>query len=75
MTEAMQCYEAAIEIATATGERGVLAEALRRLGVVHHHRDLPAAARELCQKSYDTALAIGNSVLAAEALNALAGFD
>lgn len=75
MAEAMQCYESAIEAATVDGERGVLAEALRRLGVVHHHRDLPVQARELCQKSYDTALEIHDSVLAAEALNALAGFD
>ncbi|HZI76589.1 MAG TPA: tetratricopeptide repeat protein, partial [Gemmatimonadales bacterium] len=75
MAEAMQCYEAAIEAATRDGERGALAEAIRRLGVVHHHRDQPALARELCQKSYDTALEIQDAVLGAEALNALAGFD
>ncbi|HEY4648274.1 MAG TPA: HD domain-containing phosphohydrolase [Gemmatimonadales bacterium] len=75
MTEAMQCYDSAIELATRDGERRVLAEALRRLAVVHHHRDQPALAVELCQKSYDTALAINDPVLAAEALNSLAGFD
>jgi putative nucleotidyltransferase with HDIG domain len=75
MPEAVRCYEAAIEAAERDGERGILAEALRRLGVVHHQRDLPDAARQLCQRSYDTGLAIGDPVLAAEALNALAGFD
>jgi putative nucleotidyltransferase with HDIG domain len=75
MAEAVQCYQSAIDTATQDGERGTLAEALRRLGVLYHHRDLPEQARELCQKSYDTALLIGDSVLAAEALNALAGFD
>ena len=75
MSEAVQRYTAAIEAAGRTGERGVLAEALRRLGVVHHHRNEAEAARSLCQKSYETGLAMGDSVLAAEALNALAGFD
>ena len=75
MSEAVQRYTAAIEAAERTGERGVLAEALRRLGVVHHHRNEAEAARSLCQKSYETGLAMGDSVLAAEALNALAGFD
>jgi putative nucleotidyltransferase with HDIG domain len=75
MAEAVRYYQSAIEAATLGGERQHLAEALRRLGVIHHQRNLPGPARELCQKSYDTALAIGDSVLAAEALNALAGFD
>ncbi|MFL5476965.1 MAG: hypothetical protein ACJ8A6_14870, partial [Gemmatimonadales bacterium] len=75
MAEAVQRYSAAIETAEGAGERGVLAEALRRLGVVHHHRNEGEPARSLCQRSYETALAMGDSVLAAEALNALAGFD
>jgi putative nucleotidyltransferase with HDIG domain len=75
MAEAVQCYESAIDAATRDGERGLLAEALRRLAVVHYHRELPGLARELCQRSYQTAKEIGDSVLAAEALNALAGFD
>lgn len=41
MPEAVRCYEAAVEAAERDGERGVLAESLRRLGVVHHRRDLP----------------------------------
>ena len=75
MAEAVQCYEAAVDAAEQDGERAALAEALRRLGVVHYHRDLPKLAVELCQRSQQTALDIGNPVLAAEALNALAGFD
>ncbi len=45
------------------------------MGVVHHHRNERDLARTLCQRSYETALDLGDSVLAAEALNALAGFD
>jgi putative nucleotidyltransferase with HDIG domain len=75
MAEAVACYESAIDAATRGHERGILAEALRRLAVVHYHRDLPGLARELCQRSYQTGKEIGNSILAAEALNALAGFD
>ncbi|MBA3443426.1 MAG: tetratricopeptide repeat protein [Gemmatimonadales bacterium] len=75
MTEAVVCYTAAIESAQGDGAPAVLAEALRRLGVVHHHRNESDLARKLCQQSYETATAIVDSVLAAEALNALAGFD
>jgi putative nucleotidyltransferase with HDIG domain len=75
MAEAMLCYQAAIEAAERDVERGVLAESLRRLGVVHHHRNEPARARELCERSFRTATDMGDAVLAAEALNALAGFD
>jgi tetratricopeptide (TPR) repeat protein len=75
MAEALDCYAAAIDAAEQTGVRGVLAESLRRSGIVHHQRSEPALARELCQRSYRLAAEIGNMVLAAEALNALAGFD
>lgn len=75
MAEAVQCYQAAIDAAERDVERGVLAEALRRLGVVYHHSNEPALARELCERSFRTATEMGDQVLAAEALNALAGFD
>ena len=75
MAEAVQCYEAAIQAAARDAERGTLAEALRRLGVVRHHQNESALARDLCERSYRMATEAGDSVLAAEALNALAGFD
>ncbi len=75
MAEALQGYAAAIEAAERDGELAILAESLRRLGVVHHQRDERERARELCQRSYQTAADLGDAVLAAEALNALAGFD
>ena len=75
MVEALREYHAAIETAERDGERGLLAEALRRLGVAHHHRNESEQALALCRRSYETAIAMGDPVLAAEALNALAGFD
>jgi putative nucleotidyltransferase with HDIG domain len=75
MAEAVRCYNAAIEAAERGSERGTLAEALRRLGVVLRYQDEPVRARELCERSYQTATEMGDVVLAAEALNALANFD
>lgn len=75
VAEALQCYTAAIEAAERASERAVLAESLRRLGIVYHRRNQPAMARELCERSHRLALDLGDPVLAAEALNALAGFD
>ena len=75
MAEALQCYTAAIQAAERASERAVLAESSRRLGIVEHRRSQPALARELCENSYDVAMEIDDTVLAAEALNALAGFD
>jgi putative nucleotidyltransferase with HDIG domain len=75
VTEAMECYTAAIEMAERGGERAVHAEALRRLGVLHHHRGESPAARASCRRSHEVAVASGDDVLAAEALNVLAGFD
>ncbi len=75
MAEAVQSYGEAIKAAERDGERHILAESLRRLGVVHRYRDEPARARELCERSYQMASDIGDAVLAAEALNALANFD
>jgi HD-GYP domain-containing protein (c-di-GMP phosphodiesterase class II) len=75
LPEAIERYEAAIAAAQASGERTVLAEALRRLAILRHHRDEPAQARELCRKSYEVAEGIGNDVLAAEALNTMGCID
>src|SRR5256885_1006600 len=73
--EAIRCYEAAIATADRTGERTVLAEALRRLAVVRHLRNESAEARELCHRSYSVACDAGNDLLAGEALNTLGGLD
>ena len=73
--EAEGRYRAAIELSESKGEHAVLAEALRRLGVLCHRANNPSGARELCTRSYDTAQAIDDGVLSAEALNALAGFE
>jgi putative nucleotidyltransferase with HDIG domain len=75
MAEAIQCYTAAIEAAERNSEPKILAEALRRLGAAHHHRNEPALARQLCERSFQTATTMGDKVLAAEALNALAVID
>src|SRR5438093_4606509 len=73
--EAIERFEAAIATAERTGERAVLAEALRRLAVVRHHRNETAAAWELCGRSYTVAGEQGSDFLAAEALNTLGGLD
>jgi putative nucleotidyltransferase with HDIG domain len=73
--EAIECYEGAIRAAEATDEHAVHAEALRRRGVVHHLRHEPGPARDLCKRSREIATRHGLTVLAAEAINALAGFD
>ena len=75
VAEAMQCYMAAIDAAEHGADREILAESLRRLGIVHHQRNEQALAREMCDRSQEIAIESGDAVLAAEALNALAGFD
>ncbi len=72
--EARNCYLAAIAQADEAGERHISAEALRRLSVLHHHRNEPQTARELSERSYRIACEIGDKVLAGEALNVLAAF-
>src|SRR6266568_4986037 len=66
--EAIERYESAIAAAERSGERTVLAEALRRLAVRWQRRDQGARARELCRRSYEVAQQIGNELLAAKAL-------
>src|SRR5438128_1342634 len=73
--EAIAAYEAAIAGAERAGQQAVLAEALRRLAVVRHHRGESVQARELCRRSHAVARRAGNTVLAGEALNTLGGID
>ncbi len=73
--EAIECYATVIDRTSREPAPRARAEALRRLGVLHHLRGELQAARELCQRSYEVALLAAAGGLAAEALNALAGFD
>jgi tetratricopeptide (TPR) repeat protein len=75
MVEAVQWYHAAIEAAERDTQPAILAESLRRLGIVHHQRHEPVLAQKLCQRSQEIASTLGDTILAAEALNALAGFE
>jgi putative nucleotidyltransferase with HDIG domain len=75
LPEAIERYGAAIAVAEQYGDSAVLAEALRRLAVVRHHRGEADAARELCLRSYGVARQVHDDVRAAEALNTLGGMD
>ena len=74
LDEAAACYERAIG-RDPEGQSPLVIEALRRLGSLCHRRNEPARARTLCHRSLEFATTIHNDVLAAEALNALAGFE
>src|SRR6266571_5603320 len=73
--EAVRSYGAALATAEEERQTAVLAEALRRLAVLRHHRNESDDARALCRKSYAVAHEAGNALLAAEALNTLGGID
>ena len=75
IADAMASYQAAIAAAEGAGESALLAEGLRRLAVIRHHRNESDEARRLCHTSYTVAHAAGNDLLAAEALNTLGGID
>ncbi|MEP7226858.1 MAG: tetratricopeptide repeat protein [Gemmatimonadales bacterium] len=72
--EAMACYAAVIDLTAGGAAPRLRAEALRRLGVLHHLRAEPQIARDLCNASCEVALKAGADDLAADACNALAGF-
>lgn len=75
MSEAIASYEKAVATADSAREPQVLAEALRRLSVVHFYRHESELARQTAQRSYDVAFESGHNVLAAEALNVIGGFE
>jgi putative nucleotidyltransferase with HDIG domain len=71
LPEAILVYERAIIAAERSQQLELMSEGLRRLGAVCDRRDDRARARALCQRSFDVACEIGNTRLAAEALNVL----
>ena len=73
--DAIERYEAAIAAAEQAGEQALLAEGLRRLAVLRHHCDDTAQARLLCRRSYEVARALGDDLLAAQALNTLGAVE
>ena len=73
--EAVRCYDAAIDAAERAGDGAVLAEALRRRGVVHHLRHEPAPPASCASGAAPSRWRTGCRCSAAEAINALAGFD
>lgn len=68
---AAEAYNAAIEVADERTEAKELAESLRRLAAIHRRQHEIKDAIALCRRSYDVALAAGDNVLAAEALNGI----
>jgi len=75
LDHALAGYAEVIQLAERSGEKPILIEALRRLGVVHHRRNSGDLAGELCRRSHSLADDAGDRLLAGEALNALGGFD
>lgn len=75
LTDAAVCYDEAIQAAEAGGDDTTLAEALRRLAVLLHHRDDREQARRLAERSREIAHRIGHDLLEAEAINTLGGLD
>ena len=73
IADVIRAYELAIESAEHTGPPEILAEALRRLGVVHHRASQSAHARRLVERSFTVACEAADEILAAEALNTLGG--
>jgi putative nucleotidyltransferase with HDIG domain len=69
--EAIACLEAAIADASRSGQKALVAEALRRLAIIRYRRDERVVARSLAEQSYQVASTAGLSVAAAEALNTL----
>jgi putative nucleotidyltransferase with HDIG domain len=65
-------YERVVELAERAGEERVLAEALRRLGMVHFRQAGYERAAALLERSRDVATAVRDGVLVGEALNAIA---
>jgi tetratricopeptide (TPR) repeat protein len=74
MREAAEGFAAAIDQGQAEADRSLVAEAMRRLAVLHHLRSEPQAAHHYAEESLRLAQATADPGLQAEALNCLAGF-
>jgi tetratricopeptide (TPR) repeat protein len=75
LDHAMADFGEAIQLSEKSGEKPILIEALRRLGVIHQRRNNRDMAGDLCRRSYTLADKDGDRRQAGEALNALGGFD
>lgn len=75
VSEAAECYAAASERAAQDDDPRVLSESLRSRGVLYHLQAQAERARSLCCRAYDVAVVADLKDQAAEALNALAGFE
>jgi tetratricopeptide (TPR) repeat protein len=75
VSEAAECYAAASERAAQDDDPRVLSESLRCRGVLYHLQAQAERARSLCCRAYDIAIVAELNDHAAEALNALAGFE
>ncbi|MGH7613478.1 MAG: hypothetical protein ACREMW_05450 [Gemmatimonadales bacterium] len=75
ISEAMDFCMAAVAEAAWCGAWAAQAVGLRRLGMLHHHRNELAAARETCRSSVEVALRAGEPTIAVEALLSLGNFE
>jgi putative nucleotidyltransferase with HDIG domain len=69
--EAMAAFTSAIAEAERVNDAASLAEALRRISILHHRRGQAFEAIRACERSVEVAREAGLSLLAAEALNSL----
>ena len=69
--EAALAYHAIVARADERAHAAVLSEALRRLGVIHRRRSELAEAMACGQRAYAVAMAAGETLLGAEAANAI----
>jgi putative nucleotidyltransferase with HDIG domain len=74
LRDAAEAYEAAVR-ACVSGEERLLSEALRRLAVVRYRLQDDVEAQVLCRRAYTVAMDVGETALAAEALNSRASID
>jgi phage shock protein A len=73
--EAMDLCMAAVAEAAWCGAWAAQAVGLRRLGMLHHHRNELTAARDTCRSSVEVALRAGEPAIAVEALLSLGNFE